>query len=103
VEFPYIQNVYRLFGAEDLVKNVHLADEGHDYGPSKRAAAYKFLAKHLRLSLKNLSDSCDLGKIDESGTVVEKQETMRVFTTENPRPAYALSSDEAITKTLNKR
>lgn len=103
VEFPYIQNVYRLFGAEDLVKNVHLADEDHDYGPSKRAAAYKFLAKYLRLSIKNLSDSSDLGKIDESGAIIEKQETMRVFSPENPRPAHALSSDEAITATLIKR
>ena len=51
VEFPYIESVYRLYGAQDVVRNVHLADEGHDYGPSKRAAMYSFLAQHLGLDL----------------------------------------------------
>ena len=50
VEFPYIRNVYRLYDAEDLVENLHLPDEGHDYGPSKRAGAYAFLANQLDLS-----------------------------------------------------
>jgi hypothetical protein len=94
VEFPYIRNVYRLYGAEDFVKNVHLADEGHDYGPSKRAAAYDFFALHL-----GFSDE----KIDERGVIIEEQEIMRVFDPENPRPAHALQTDEAITKELTKR
>jgi hypothetical protein len=94
VEFPYIRNVYRLYGAEDLVKNVHLAEEGHDYGPSKRAAAYEFLAKHLELSFE---------KSEEDGIVIEKVENMRVFDQEHPRPAHALMTDESITRELTKR
>lgn len=94
VEYPYIRNVYRLFGAEDFIKNVHLDEEGHDYGPSKRIAAYEFFATHLDLSL---------AKIDESGAKIEKQEIMRVFDPEHPRPAHALLTDDAISKVLTKR
>ena len=94
VEFPYIQNIYRLFGSEDLIKNVHLAEEGHDYGPSKRKAAYEFFANHLGLSRE---------KTDESSLVIEKQEMMQVFDPEHPRPSHALLTDDAITRVLTKR
>jgi hypothetical protein len=94
VEFPYIRNVYSLYGAEGLVKNVHLAEEGHDYGPSKRAAAYEFLATHLGFSF---------DRIDEDGVEIENVENMRVFNQEHPRPAHALLTDEAISRELTKR
>lgn len=91
VEYPYIRNVYRIYGAEDRVENLHLPDEGHDYGRSKRLGAYKFLAKHLGLSLDNVTaaDAC----IDESFVVIEKQGDMLVFGPEHPRPAHAVSPD----------
>jgi len=93
VEFPYIQNVYRLYGAETNVENVHLPDEKHDYGLSKRLGAYKFLAKHLGLSLDKVSKPD--GSIDESFVTIEKQDDMYVFNNAHPRPAYAVSSDAA--------
>ena len=37
--------------------------EGHDYGPSKRTAAYRFLAKDLKLDLNRVLKD---GQIDES-------------------------------------
>ncbi|HEX2121585.1 MAG TPA: acetylxylan esterase, partial [Thermoanaerobaculia bacterium] len=49
LEYPYIQGIYRLYGAEARFKNVHLADEGHDFGVNKRKAVYDFLAEHLGL------------------------------------------------------
>ncbi|MBN2182699.1 MAG: acetylxylan esterase [Sedimentisphaerales bacterium] len=85
VEFPYIQNIYRLYGAEANAENLHLPNEGHDYGLSKRIGAYKFLAKHFGLSLENVS-KLD-GSIDESFVTVEKPEDMLVFDAEHPRPA----------------
>ncbi len=51
VEYPYIKNVYGLYNKTGEVENVHLPAEGHDYGINKRKAAYRFLAKHLGLSL----------------------------------------------------
>lgn len=49
VEFPFIRNIYRLYGRENLVENAHFASGVHDYGFNKRQAAYGFLAKHLML------------------------------------------------------
>lgn len=103
VEFPYIQNVYRLFGAKDRVQNVHLAEEDHDYGPSKRAAAYKFLAEHLSLSLEKIYKQECYGSVDESGAVVEEEKVMRVFCKDHPLPVHALKSDEAITAALSRK
>jgi hypothetical protein len=91
VEFPYIRNVYKLFGAEDRIKNLHLPDEGHDYGLSKRLGAYEFLAKHLGLSLDKVTSSD--GTIDESFVVIEKKEDLYVFNEDYPRPAHAVDAD----------
>ncbi len=91
VEFPYIRNVYRLYGAQANVENVHLPNEGHDYGLSKRLGVYKFLAKHLDLSLDRVSKPD--GSIDESFVVLEKQEDMCVFSADHPRPAHAVPGD----------
>ncbi len=91
VEYPYIQNVYRLYGAENNVKNIHLVNEGHDYGYSKRAEMYKFFAKHLEISLENVSNEKDL--VDESAVVIENEKIMHVFNEENQLPIHAVIGD----------
>jgi len=93
VEFPYIRNVYRLYNAQARVDYVHLPNEGHDYGISKRTGAYKFFAKHLKLSLDNITKPD--GSIDESFVVIENQDDMYVFNDEHPRPAHAVSAEAA--------
>jgi len=100
VEFPYIWNVYRLYGAAGKVENAHFADEGHDYGPSKRLAAYKFLSRHLGLNLKDVLTTC--GGVDESNTVIEDKESLCVFTPRHPRPDYALKSSADAAGALEK-
>jgi hypothetical protein len=98
VEYPYIRNVYKLFGAEKNVENLHLTDEGHDYGISKRTGAYKFLAKHLKLSLDKVTTAD--GSIDESVVVIEEKQNMLVFGPEHPRPKHAVIGNDAIEKLL---
>jgi len=93
VEYPYIRNVYSLFGAQDNVEYLHLPDEGHDYGLSKRQGAYKFLIKHLKLSPGAMRQAD--GSIDESFVTIEKQEDMYVFNDAHLRPAYAVKGDAA--------
>jgi len=100
VEFPYIWNVYRLYGATDKVENAHFADEGHDYGPTKRLAAYKFLARHLGLNLKAVQKPC--GCVDESGTVIEDKESLCVFTPQCPRPDYTLKDSVAVAESFER-
>jgi hypothetical protein len=87
-EFPYIRHVYALYGATDRVENVHLPDEGHDYGESKRRAAYAFLARHLGLDVDRVRG--EDGEVDESFVVVEEYEDMLVFGPDNPRPKDAV-------------
>jgi dienelactone hydrolase len=100
VEYPYIRNVYRLYGKEGNVENLHLPDEGHDYGFSKRKGAYAFLARHLNLSLNNIENK--QGQIDEGFVTVEQRPAMEVFTAQHPRPAYAVTGDEQVTALLGR-
>ena len=77
VEFPYIQNIYKLFGAEKNVENAHFKNETHNYGFSKRQAAYKFLAKHLNLNSNSITDS--EGNINESFVQLLDTTQLKVF------------------------
>jgi uncharacterized protein len=77
VEFPYIRNVYRLYGAETQVENLHLANEKHDYGPSKRAGAYAFLGRHLGLDFDRIRNPA--GEFDEEPVTLDPRETLLVF------------------------
>ncbi len=76
-EYPYIRNVYRLYGAEDNVENAHFPKEGHDYGFSKRKAVYPFMAKHLGLDLSRILN--DSGKVDESFVTPLAMQELKVF------------------------
>ena len=76
-DFPYLQKMYGYYGKTNLVENVHLPNEGHDYGPSKRNALYKFVAKNFNLDIHKIEDKD--GKIDESQVTIEKEPLMYVF------------------------
>ena len=98
VEYPYIRNVYHLYGKENLVQNYHLPTEGHNYGINKRKGVYPFLAQHLKLSLAKVTNA--QGEIDESFVKIENPEVLRVFNSVQVRPAYAVIGDEAVTRLL---
>jgi polygalacturonase len=87
VEYPYIRNIYRFYNAEDKVENLHLAEEEHDYGPSKRQGAYAFLAKHLNLDIASLKKPD--GAMDESGVTIQEEENLYAFNQDHPRPAHS--------------
>jgi uncharacterized protein len=82
VEFPFLQHVYGLYGDGTVVENAHFPSEQHDYGVSKRMAAYPFLAKHLGLDLSRVLGAD--GKVDESFIVFESKEAMMVFNGKYP-------------------
>lgn len=100
VEYPYIRNVYRLYGAEADVENVHLAAEGHDYGPTKRAPMYRFMARHLGLDLAAVTGAD--GAIDESFVEILSKENLSVFDDAHPRPSRALEGAAAIRAALRR-
>jgi len=100
IEFPYLKRIYGFYGKTDLIENVHLEKEGHDYGPSKRQAVYHFLAKHLDLNLKAVQ--LPGGETDESKSVVEPKSAMLVFGENGENlPANAIHGLEALKKLLN--
>jgi len=80
VEYPFAKRIYELYGKTDLVENVHLANEGHDYGASKRLAAYQFLAKHLNLDLNKIKDAS--GNVSESSIKILERNQLTYFTPE---------------------
>jgi len=93
IEYPYIQKVYAQYNAEHKVENVHLPNEKHDYGYSKRAAAYMFFGYHLDLDVGNVTVK---NGVQEDFVTVLTQDDLKVFTKANPRPANAIMGDEAI-------
>ncbi|HEX2862518.1 MAG TPA: acetylxylan esterase [Lacunisphaera sp.] len=98
IEFPFLRRIYGYHDAAPNVANVHLAEEGHDYGPSKRDALYRFAATHLDLNLAAVLGPND--KIDESRVTVEKARALHVFTADFPIPAQALHDPAAVERVL---
>jgi dienelactone hydrolase len=98
VEFPFLQKIYAYYDAQDDVANVHLPNEKHDYGPSKRNAMYHFVAQRFGLNLAAVEDAN--GKVDESKVAIEKPELMHVFNEAHPPPARALHSADSVEQSL---
>jgi len=93
-EFPFMRNIYALFGAESQVENKHIAGENHDYGPTKRDAVYRFFGKHLHLRLESVLHPD--GSIDETVNTIEPREAMLSFDTNHPLPEHALQGWDAV-------
>ncbi len=92
VEFPYIQNVYNLYGKKESVKNAHFKDEGHGYGISKRKAMYPFMAEFLGLDLSSILDENE--EIDESSITIEEPYQLHVFNSRSPLPVTVVTSND---------
>ena len=96
VEFPYLQKVYQQWGKENRMKNVHLANEKHNYGPSKRKATYAFLAQHLKLNPVDPQNKL----WDEGVLELLPREKLLVFS-QGKRPKNEWQSEEALMNYLN--
>ncbi len=81
VEYPYIRAIYEMFDAGDQVEQAYFADEVHNYGPSKRKAAYGFLAKHLDLDYDRILDAD--GNVNEQFVVLLDTTDLKVFPERN--------------------
>ena len=98
IEFPYLQKVYALYGKQNNVENIHLLNEAHDYGISKRLAMYDFMARTLGLNIKAIKDTA--GKITESEVKIEKYDAMLVFGKEGRLPTNAVKGTDTVWKIL---
>jgi hypothetical protein len=77
IEYPYLQRVYGFYGKTDMVKNVHLPNDKHDYGASKRNPMLEFVAQQFKLDINAIKDKN--GNIDESKVSIEEQAAMYSF------------------------
>ena len=67
LEYPFIRRIFGFYNAENNVRNVHLPDERHDFGPNKRQAVYDFFADVFQL---------DRTMIDESKVTIQPTEAL---------------------------
>ncbi|SDG01254.1 alpha/beta hydrolase family protein [Mucilaginibacter sp. P25] len=96
-DFPYLQKIYGYYGVTNKVENVHLPNEGHDFGPSKRAALYAFVAKNFHLDLNKIKDSS--GNFDDNKVTIEKEPAMYVFGNKGEKlPANAIKGFDQLEK-----
>lgn len=98
IEFPFLEKIYGYYGVPRNVANVHLPAEGHDYGPSKRDAMYRFMAAHLGLDLKAVLTPD--GKVDETPVTIEKAAALHVFTADFPIPPHALHDAASVERVI---
>ncbi len=99
-ELPFLKRIYGFYGQPANVENVHLATEGHDYGPSKRQAMYAFLAKQFGLNTAGLKN--EKGELDESFVTIEKEADLKVFGPNGERlPENAVKGFDAVTAAFN--
>lgn len=93
LEYPYIRRIYGWYGVPENVANVHLANEGHDLGPTKRQAVYRFLARKLAL---DTARSTGGSGFNEADCVILGVEDLTVFDATHPRPADAVFGNIAV-------
>ncbi|WP_255460359.1 sugar phosphate isomerase/epimerase family protein [Lacibacter sediminis] len=92
-DFPYLQKMYSWYNKKENVVNVHLPNDKHDFGITKRTPLYEFMAKHLGLNLKTIQDAN--GKIDESKITIEPEKSLFVFGDNGEKlPAHAVKGFE---------
>ncbi|MEZ4825059.1 MAG: acetylxylan esterase [Bacteroidia bacterium] len=101
VEYPYIRNIYSLYNHEERIQYAHFPEEGHDYGPNKRQAAYQFLIHYLSLNPGRWK--AEGGKISETGISVLPAESLKVFTEDYPRPSHAVMGNDAVTALIDSK
>jgi sugar phosphate isomerase/epimerase/dienelactone hydrolase len=92
-DFPYLQKMYSWYNKKENVTNVHLPQDKHDFGITKRTPVYEFMAKHLGLNIKAIQDAN--GKIDESKITIEPEKSLFVFGDNGEKlPAHAVKGFE---------
>lgn len=76
-DLPYLQNIYNYYQQEKNIQNVHLPEDGHDFGFSKRKPLYDFLIQNFNLNAVAVKDK--LGNYDESKCVIEDKTALYAF------------------------
>ncbi len=99
-DLPFLKKIYGYYGGADQVHNVHLPNEGHDFGPSKRKALYDFLIQEFKLNGTAVKDKT--GQYEESKCTIEKETALYVFGDKGEHlPANAIKGFEQLEQVFN--
>jgi hypothetical protein len=89
VGMPFVRRAYTAYRAADRIESVFLPKEEHDFGPSKRAAVYSFLARNL--GFENRPE-------DLSHITIEAPAQMEVRIASHPLGKNAVHGSEAVAR-----
>ena len=76
-ELPYLKKVYGLYGQANKVENVHIPDEEHNYGYTKREAMYNFVTRVCGIETAKFKDA--QGRYIEKDVTIEAPDNLLVF------------------------
>jgi len=76
-ELPYLKKIYGYYGSENKVENVHIPNEPHNYGYTKREAMYDFVTRVCEIDASRFKNS--QGLYDEKGITIENPDNMLSF------------------------
>ena len=76
-EMPYLQKIYGMYNSGKNIENVHIPDEEHDYGYTKREALYNFVTQVCEIDATKFKDS--QGHFIEQDVTIEKPDNLLVF------------------------
>ncbi len=96
VEFPFIRRIYEFYGAGNSLDFAHFPEEVHDYGFSKRQAAYRFLAQHFGMKLENIQN--EQHQVDEGFVKILSREALEAFGEKEAFPQPYIQGEENVTK-----
>jgi dienelactone hydrolase len=87
LEYPHLKRIYGLFEKPANVENAHFPGEGHDFGPTKREALYRFVGKVFGL---------EAGKAKDATVKILPAAELRAFDEAHPVPERAVPPNSPI-------
>ena len=76
-EYPYLQKIYGFYGNDSQIENVHIPDEQHDYGYTKREVMYNFVTRVCEIDTDRFKDK--QGRFIEKDVTIESPDNLLVF------------------------
>jgi dienelactone hydrolase len=76
-EMPYLKKVYGFYNSAGNIENVHIPNEQHDYGYTKREALYNFVTRVCGIDTEKFKDA--QGRYIEKDVTIESPDNLLVF------------------------
>jgi len=95
-ELPFMKRIYGFYNQEPRLEHLHLPEEGHDFGPNKRNALYRFLVKQWKLQV--MDSLKGFQHLEEKVRIVPKESLFSFGKKGEGLPTNALKGYDAVEK-----